>query len=74
MDIQQAIAMPHAVNRFGTYDLEAGTNAESLQGPLEAMGFKVNVRDLNSGLHGIEIGDGLTGGADPRREGIVLGD
>nr|WP_246139573.1 gamma-glutamyltransferase [Phaeobacter marinintestinus] len=74
MDIQQAIAMPHAVNRFGTFDLEAGTDAEAMQGPLETMGFKVKVRDLNSGLHGIEIGDGLTGGADPRREGIVLGD
>lgn len=74
LDIQNAIALPHAVNRFGTYDLEAGTAAETLQEPLEAMGYKTSIRDLNSGLHGIEIGEGLTGGADPRREGIVLGD
>ncbi|WP_206597503.1 gamma-glutamyltransferase [Polycladidibacter stylochi] len=74
MDVQAAINMPHAVNRFGTYDLEKGTDAEKLQAPLEAMGFKVNLRDLNSGLHGIVIGnDGLQGGADPRREGVVVG-
>lgn len=74
MDVQQAVAMPHAVNRFGTYDLEAGTTAANLQEPLGQMGFEVSVRDLNSGLHAIEIGDGLQGGADPRREGIALGD
>lgn len=76
MDIQQAIALPHAVNRFGAYDLEAG--AASLQPALEAMGYDVNLRDLNSGLHGIHIGGGgkgrLQGGADPRREGIALGE
>ncbi len=74
MDIQSAIAMPRAVNRFGTYDLEEGTGAATLAPALEAMGYEVNLRPLTSGLHGIEIGDGLTGGADPRREGIVLGD
>ncbi|MEL7272576.1 MAG: gamma-glutamyltransferase [Pseudomonadota bacterium] len=75
MDIQTAINFPHAVNRFGTYDLEAGTGAEQLQQPLEALGYKVNIRNLNSGLHAIAIGEnGLTGGADPRREGIVIGE
>jgi gamma-glutamyltranspeptidase/glutathione hydrolase len=74
MDVQEAVAMPHAVNRFGTFDLEAGTAAEALQPDLEALGFEVSVRDLNSGLHAIEIGDTLRGGADPRREGIALGD
>ncbi|MFK7752604.1 MAG: gamma-glutamyltransferase [Sedimentitalea sp.] len=73
MNVQQAIAMPHAVNRFGTYDLEEGSDAVSLQAPLEAMGYKVNVRALTSGLHGIDLRDGLLGGADPRREGIALG-
>lgn len=75
MNIQQAISMPHLVNRFGTYDLEKGTAAEKLKPALDAMGFKTNVRDLNSGLHGITITpEGLQGGADPRREGSVLGD
>ncbi len=73
MDIQEALAMPHLVNRFGTYDLEAGTGAEDLGEALTEMGFKVNARDLTSGLHAIEIGEGLKGAADPRREGIALG-
>lgn len=75
MDIQEAINMPHLVNRFGTYDLEEGTDAERFKAPLENMGFKVNIRDLNSGLHGIVFSEGkLVGGADPRREGIVMGE
>lgn len=75
MDIQQAIELPHAVNRFGTFDLEKGTQAEALQAELEAMGYKVNVADLNSGLHAVQVVDGgFVGAADPRREGVVLGD
>ncbi len=75
MDIQAAISSPHLVNRFGTYDLEAGTLAESLDQDLTALGYKTKVRNLNSGLHGIAITpEGLSGGADPRREGIVLGE
>lgn len=75
MDIQSAIDLGHVVNRNGGTDLEAGTEAEALQVALEARGHTINVRDLNSGLHGIMItDDGLVGGADPRREGIVRGD
>jgi gamma-glutamyltranspeptidase/glutathione hydrolase len=75
MDIQKAIDLPHLVNRFGTYDLEQGTDAESFKDALEAMGYKVNIRDLNSGIHAILFKDGkLIGGADPRREGIALGE
>ena len=75
MGIQQAIDLPHLINRFGTYDLEKGTAAEGYKAALEGMGFKVNVRDLNSGLQAIILDDGkLTGAADPRREGLALGD
>ena len=74
MDIQQSIELPHLVNRFGEFDLESGTAAESFAPALEEMGYVVNIRDLNSGLHGITISEnGLEGGADPRREGVVLG-
>lgn len=73
MDVQQAVSVPHAVNRFGTYDLEAGTQAEDLAEALGAMGYEVSIRDLNSGLHAISLGETLAGGADPRREGIALG-
>ena len=74
MDVQAAVSLPHLVNRFGTYDLEEGTSAEGFSEALAGFGFEVNARSLNSGLHAIEIGDGLSGGADPRREGIALGD
>ncbi|MEL7183232.1 MAG: gamma-glutamyltransferase [Pseudomonadota bacterium] len=74
MDPQQAVSMPHLVNRFGTYDLEEGTSAEALAEALGAMGFETNVRNLNSGLHVIAVGEGLVGGADPRREGVAIGD
>lgn len=74
-DIQAAINQPHRVNRFGTFDLEQNTQATELQSDLEAMGYKVSLRDLNSGIHAIVIGESqLEGGADPRREGVVLGD
>ena len=74
LDIQSAVSLPHAVNRFGDYDVEAGTDAEALLPALRAMGFKAEAQDLNSGLHAIEIGAILKGAADPRREGIALGD
>ncbi len=75
MDVQEAIAMPHLVNRFGTFDIEEGTSAEALAQPLRDLGFDVEARELTSGLHGIVIGpDGLKGGADPRREGVAVGD
>lgn len=75
MDIQTAIDLPHLVNRFGTYDLEEGTSAQDLAGPLETLGYEVNTRGLTSGLHAIVItSEGLQGGADRRREGIALGE
>ena len=74
MDVQEAVSLGHAVNRFGTYDLEAGSAMEAMGPELEALGYEVKVRDLNSGLHAISIGESLLGGADPRREGVALGE
>ncbi|MCP4071338.1 MAG: gamma-glutamyltransferase [Hyphomicrobiales bacterium] len=74
MNIQEAIELPHLVNRFGTYDLEKDTSAEKLEPELQALGYKTKIRNLNSGLHGIVItSEELQGGADPRREGVVFG-
>ena len=46
---------------------------------LKALGHTVAMRDMNSGLHAIAIeytrnGRVLSGGVDPRREGVALGD
>ena len=75
MDIQQAISYPNLINRFGTYELEQNTPAAAFAGSLAGIGYKTEVRDLNSGVQGIVItADGLQGGADPRREGKVMGE
>ncbi len=75
MDIQAAINLGHLTNRNGGTDLEAGTEMAGLEAALTARGQSVKVRELNSGLHGIQItAQGLVGGADPRREGIAKGD
>ncbi|MEQ9674775.1 MAG: gamma-glutamyltransferase [Roseovarius indicus] len=74
MDVQEAVALPHLVNRFGTYDVEGGLVSEDLATSLAGMGFEVNRRLLTSGLHAISLHEGgMKGGADPRREGVALG-
>ena len=75
LDVQSAISLPNLTNRNGVTDIEAGTALEPLAGDFEALGHEVRLRGMNSGLHGIRITDeGLEGGADPRREGVALGD
>ncbi|HET6520572.1 MAG TPA: gamma-glutamyltransferase [Geminicoccaceae bacterium] len=75
MDIQGAIALGHFESRNDTTDLEAGTDVMRFLPDLEARGHEVNAGERNSGLHGIVIEAGrLTGGADPRREGVALGE
>jgi gamma-glutamyltranspeptidase/glutathione hydrolase len=72
MDPQQAVSLPHLVNRFGPYDLEPGTGGLAAQ--LQGLGYDVAVTAQTSGLHVIELGQVLTGGADPRREGLAYGE
>nr|WP_286196544.1 gamma-glutamyltransferase [Thalassotalea sp. G20_0] len=75
LPVDEAVSLSHRINMQGSYELESGTDAEKLVIPLKAMGYKVSVRDLNSGLHAIVIKkSGLEGAADPRREGAVMGD
>ncbi|HXZ54387.1 MAG TPA: gamma-glutamyltransferase [Burkholderiales bacterium] len=75
MDIQQAIDAPRMGSRNGPTELERGTPLERLAPELERMGHAVSIRDEASGLHGImRTKDGWAGGADPRREGVVMGD
>jgi gamma-glutamyltranspeptidase/glutathione hydrolase len=75
LDAAKAVALPHVLTLGRAAELEEGTEAAALAPALEAMGHAVSVRELNSGLHAIEFRDGrLVGGADPRREGVALGD
>ncbi|WP_319826025.1 gamma-glutamyltransferase [Thalassovita sp.] len=74
LDVQQAVSRPHRINRFGRYDIEPGAGADHTARALETLGYPVKITDMTSGLGMIQIGPRLSGGADPRREGIVLGD
>ncbi|MFO1088542.1 MAG: gamma-glutamyltransferase [Hyphomicrobiales bacterium] len=73
MPMQEAVDLPHILNRNADTELEGGTAAAALAPALEAMGHKTRVRELNSGLNGIRVVKGrMDGGADKRREGVVL--
>jgi gamma-glutamyltranspeptidase/glutathione hydrolase len=75
LDAQAALDLPHHVNRNGPTDLEAGTALEGLAGALAELGHETRPRVMTSGLHAIMVTPhGLEGGADPRREGVAVGD
>lgn len=79
LDVQKAVALPHAVNLNGVSELERDTPLVSLAGELKALGHEVAILPETSGLHAIQVvrrqGRAmLLGGADPRREGEALGD
>jgi gamma-glutamyltranspeptidase/glutathione hydrolase len=75
LDIQQAIAAPNMGSRNRATEIEKGTALEGIAAALRALGHPVEAADLASGLHGImRTPQGLAGGADPRREGVALGD
>jgi gamma-glutamyltranspeptidase / glutathione hydrolase len=68
-----------ALVNFGSVDdpflLEPSSAWDALAASLGAMGHEVRRVPLTSGEHIIAITrDGLAGGADPRREGVALGD
>ena len=74
LDVQEAVSQPHAVNRFGIYEIEEGTSLTGLKKWLQELGYEIKERPLNSGLNVILKKDGkLYGGSDPRREGIAIG-
>ena len=74
LDVQKAVSQPHAVNRFGTYEIEKATRLIEIKNSLKELGYDVTERSLNSGLNVIMIQNGsLFGGSDPRREGIAFG-
>ncbi|KTF18242.1 gamma-glutamyltransferase [Pseudoalteromonas sp. H105] len=75
LSAQEAINLGRVTNRNRYTTIEKGMPVETLKASLTKRGHTVHVRDLNSGLHAVELIDGaLYGAADPRREGIALGD
>lgn len=75
MNVQQALDLPRITHRNDYLALETATPLVTLVPQLQDMGYTVQLQDLNSGLHAIEIKEGkLQGAADPRREGIAAGE
>ena len=72
-------AAASALANFGSAEdaivLEPGPELDALASSLGTMRHEVHRTDLTSGEHIIAVTpDGLEGGADPRREGVALGD
>ncbi|MBP1207886.1 gamma-glutamyltranspeptidase/glutathione hydrolase [Duganella sp. 1411] len=79
LDVQRAISLPNMGSRNGPTEVEAGRVAPAVLEELKARGHQVRETEQNSGLQGIQrrVVNGKAewfGGADPRREGIVLGE
>ncbi len=75
LDPQAASALPNFGSRNGPTELEADTAAAQLAPKLRPLGADVAVVELTSGVQAIvRTKSGWIGGADPRREGIVIGD
>ncbi len=70
-----ALAAPHMQTTGTVTELEAGTAAAGLADGLKARGQVLRISEIDSGQQAIAITrNGLLGGADPRREGVALGD
>ena len=75
LNAQEAISLPNFGTLGGPVFLETGHFAPATAQALRARGHKVYEVELPSGIQAIaRTPKGLFGGADPRREGIVLGD
>ena len=76
LSMQDAIALPNLIAVGDRFNGEVDKFAPGVvQGLSEAGAQVVTGRGENSGLHGVIVrGASLQGGADPRREGVVLTD
>jgi gamma-glutamyltranspeptidase/glutathione hydrolase len=71
----QASALPNFGSTEGPVLLESGPGLDRLAAALTDMGHDVRHVDLTSGEHIIAVTPaGFEGAADPRREGVALGD
>lgn len=80
MDPQQAVSAPNfgAMNQpktgLGSEHPLIADDSQALVDALEEKGHEVEVKEQSSGLSAlVKTGDTIVGGADPRREGVVLG-
>ncbi|MCF6197875.1 MAG: gamma-glutamyltransferase [Hyphomicrobiaceae bacterium] len=69
------VQMPNWGSRNGPLELEKNIGAEYIAQKMRAFGHKIRITPMTSGVHLIlRQGNSLVGAADPRREGLPLGD
>ena len=75
LNANEAIKLPNMGSRNRDTEIERGTALESLIPALREKRHRVNAFPMPSGVQSIVLEpSGLTGGADPRREGSVAGE
>ncbi len=75
LDAAALVQMPNWGARNGPLELEKTANAEQTASALRTFGHKIRITAMTSGVHLIlRQGNALVGAADPRREGLPLGD
>jgi gamma-glutamyltranspeptidase/glutathione hydrolase len=75
LDAADAAALLNFGSTGDAVVIEPWTEWNNLATALESLGHKVQRVELTSGMHIIAVTkEGLEGGADPRREGVALGD
>jgi gamma-glutamyltranspeptidase/glutathione hydrolase len=75
LNVQQAISMPNFASLGGPTLLEESRFPAATVQALRTRGHEVREQSMTSGLQGIQRRpQDLFGGADPRREGVVMGD
>ncbi|HEY0326841.1 MAG TPA: gamma-glutamyltransferase [Allosphingosinicella sp.] len=74
LPMQEAIALPNLIARGSTFQGEVDRFPPAVLQGLQARGIMLRSgQGEDSGLHGVIVRNGrLDGGADPRREGVVL--
>lgn len=79
LNLQQAIDLPNFGSRNGPTELEEGRFDPDVRASLREKGHVLVERAQTSGLHGVmrvdtADGEAWFGAADPRREGVAVGD
>lgn len=76
LDAQAAASLANFGSRNGPFEIENGPHAITITAEMQKLGHQVQAVEMTSGLHIVaRASDGtLTGGADPRREGVAKGE
>lgn len=75
LDAQQAVSLTHVGSMGGPVDIEWGWETARIALGLKSYGHSIRPMLMTSGTHVlVRRGNRIEGGADPRREGVALGD